>query len=84
VRDLWQSGFAKGNAYTAKVRVCALGYLSVSATTGRQMAKIQRVPQRASLIYKTVFLLVQKEGHNLEPAIRFLRRTAMAGEKTSG
>jgi hypothetical protein len=29
------------------------------------MAKMQRVPQRASLIYKTAFLLLKRRGHNL-------------------
>jgi hypothetical protein len=66
LRDLWQSGFAKGNSYTVKVRGCATGNLSVSAIKMSELAKNQRVPLHASLIYKTVFLLLQKRGSKIE------------------
>ncbi|MGG7446513.1 hypothetical protein ACQ3G7_10615 [Kosakonia oryzendophytica] len=42
-----------------------MGNLSVSASKRAALAKMQREPSRASLIYKTAFLLLQKTGSKM-------------------
>ncbi|MEQ5270185.1 hypothetical protein [Klebsiella michiganensis] len=46
----------------ATLRTWERRYLFIFASQKRSMAKTQRVDERASLIYKTVFLLIQKIG----------------------
>ncbi|EMH9466596.1 TPA: hypothetical protein RQO17_000791 [Klebsiella michiganensis] len=46
----------------ATLRTWERRYLFIFASQKRSMAKTQRVDERASLIYKTAFLLIQKIG----------------------
>ena len=68
----------EGSTYTATVKVCGKGYLFVSAIGLAVMAKMQRVVARASLIYKTAFLVYQKRGADLRAS---LQKSLKAGEK---
>ncbi|EPP7093890.1 hypothetical protein ACTWOF_001754 [Klebsiella michiganensis] len=46
----------------ATLRTWERRYLFIFASQKRSLAKTQRVDERASLIYKTAFLLMQKIG----------------------
>jgi hypothetical protein len=49
----------------ATVRTWERRYLFIFASQKRSMAKTQRVDERASLIYKTAFLLIKRSDQKL-------------------